>query len=193
MGHHNPNKHYLPVNQVSNADLLRAAQDTGHLAVISVPLPNYREEPPMGDSSLATVTLGEWVDANVPNEGDVATVAGFTVENRGAFEFEVTDPETAEILADPEALAAIVEGLGEAFDASMERLHSVDPASAPPLTPDEFAINLADLRSYYDSFLIGALRKIASKAGFVGAYRGPKKNDLVDFCITASIQNGERV
>lgn len=107
---------------------------------------------------------------------------------------DVTDEyfETLSILADPETMAAIEAGEADVENGAVLTLDDViDQAHDEGFLGDD--MDVENLRFYYDSFKIEALRKIASKAGFVGAYKGPKKPELVEWCVQASVAKGERV
>ena len=195
MAHHRPNFRHLPTTQVSNrerderiargqavldaeraasrihvsnADLLQAAQDSGHLVIIPVAMPTAPH--PSGDAALerlnaplsdqeveilerfSTRGLVQSADPDVvygvttvgdlldtiPNEGDRTHVAGYEVTNKGSFD---------------DVLHKVV----------------VDTAAREVLTAKTIVV----------------LRKMASKAGLPNAYKGGyTKAQLVEYLVT---------
>ena len=120
MGHHNANAHYLPVKQVSNADLLKAVPsaaaamerlnaplDEQELAILDRFSTHGFVPSTDPDVVYGVTTVGDLL-ALIPNEGDRTHVGEYEVTNKGAHPldtdlsvFVVDSPSRQEMLAKP--------------------------------------------------------------------------------------------
>lgn len=208
MAHRTPNARHLPVKQVSNADLVNASMpaDTqrffdDHIKIIPVGFPSARlsSADPTEQSVLSrSLDLGDGLVATPMEEYRAASDIDFGLRfGAGTDHLPVTHEhaETLVVHADDhqDVDAGLVERLVANLNAAADQLDKVS-AMADAITADfDSVANIGDMNEYYDSFKIGELRTIASQAGFKGAYKGPKKAELVRFCVLESLRLGRRV